>query len=290
MKHSCQEFRQQLGAWLCAPSEGRHAAQHAADGQALAWNAHLLSCTPCRRLLDDERALNELLASVPTPSLNALQRERLLARLQHDVRLEALLALADPAAPQGLADRIWAHVQAEAKVPANPLERQLDRQLAHIDAIEAPSGLAQRVWEHCQTEGEPQRVPLGSGPQSARTRGPQNSAPKGRKLAPRHWWSTGLAAAGLAAFLWFLPGTDAPGDQEARVANHEERAADPSSSNGAPDPELLAMLDTLEIMDMVDELDSEEWELLDEYDPFTVLALEGEWSEVEESNPAGESR
>lgn len=284
MNQSCEAFRQRLRTWLSAPCEGSHAAQHALDGQALAWNAHLLGCAPCRRLLEDERALNELLECVPAPRLTALQRERLMALLQHDVRLEALLALADPAAPAGLAERIWARVQAE------PEELALDDSLAHIDAIEAPAGLAQRVWERCQQETE--RVPVGAGgPQAPRARQAQAQKPARRKLAPRHWWSTGLAAAGLAAFLWFLPGTEAPADRDLRSAQTDPRGSQNPEGGEDPDPELLAMLETLEIMDMVDELDSEEWELLEDYDPFALLALGGEWVEPEDGSASeGESR
>ena len=317
MSVSCHEFRNQLSAWLRASAEGGSEDRGAAQGQALHWNDHLLSCGACRRLLEDERALNELLGALPDPRWTRRQRVRLLARLQSDARLESLLDLADLAteAPTGLVERVWAHVQSEERVEveaefADSVPAALDQHLAQIESIEAPAGLAQRVWAHCRAEGEARTPELVPPQKPTAIRGPGH--PSKRRPVLRGWIKTGLAAAGLAAWLWYLPGqqtpgSDLPGDENVHVAQESQNpgAEAPSGPNSgtpsgsqdsnlagepdrldASDEELLAMLDTLEILDMVEELDGEEWELLDEYDRLALLALEDEWWLGEDSGGA----
>jgi hypothetical protein len=42
----------------------------------------------------------------------------------------------------------------------------------------------------------------------------------------------------------------------------------------AEDAEILALLDSLEVMDLVNELDAEEWELVDQYDSYALFLVE----------------
>ena len=302
MSGSCEEFRKRLADWLRTSSEG---VDDERGLEALRWDAHRLSCPDCQRLLEDEQALNELLDSVPDPRLTPTQRSELFARLRDEARLESLLSLADPmtAPPTGLAARVWAHVQSEQELTG------LDRQLAHMDSIEAPPGLAQRVWNHCQEAGEALPPTVVTAPAAARQPKRSGAKPARRQPVLRGWLKTGLAAAGLAALLWYMPGlgdsdpiVPGPGPGNETVAHGESQPESDEGLEPAPveeagqldatDEELLAMLDTLEILDMVDELDGEEWELLDEYDQLALLVLEDELLFGDDSDPSdgGEAR
>ncbi|HPF13610.1 MAG TPA: hypothetical protein P5218_09845 [Planctomycetota bacterium] len=274
MNPECLDFRSRLSAVLADLPVAE--AGSLPDVQTLGWHAHLLSCEPCRQLLESEQALEELLATLPTPQLLEGQRALLVKQLSAEVRLESLLSLADPfgAAPQGLADRVRQHVAQQAEQV--PVDAALDSWLAQADHIEAPAGLSERVLAHCHAAEAPQAVSeravlQPAAPRLLPTRSLPPSAQQpagGRRVVLRHWFPTSLVAASLAALLWYLPGTQPP-----KTVDPEARTASNSSSDEA-DPEMLAVLDSLEVLHMVDELNSEEWELLDDYDRLGLFLMD----------------
>ena len=71
----CQDFRELLERALCEP---------AAQLQPLAWHEHLNVCPECRSLLEEEEALEHLLASLPEPRLPETLVERVLTRLREE--------------------------------------------------------------------------------------------------------------------------------------------------------------------------------------------------------------
>ncbi len=86
----------------------------------------------------------------------------------------------------------------------------------------------------------------------------------------KHWLTTGLVAASLAALLWYLPNRDkdnAPIDPNRMVDTN-------SDFESGEDAEVLALLDSLEVLDLVDELDAEEWELVDQYDSYALFLMD----------------
>ncbi|MEZ5975753.1 MAG: hypothetical protein R3F33_01530 [Planctomycetota bacterium] len=252
MNRACFEFRTRLSALLSQPGgpggDGRGTLPIAAE---LGWHSHLLGCDTCRQLLESEQALEELLTSLPRPTLTDDRRAALVARLDSNLRLEALLDRADPftVAPVGLAARIAGRIAAQA----DPL--------GHLDHIPAPAGMQQRILDACLADGAPVELPAS---ERAKSRAPRQ--------APllRHWIPTSLVAAGLAALLWYLPGQNPPGSGP--KSDGSQTVAD--AGNDPVDADLLAVLDSLEVLDLVDELEAEEWELLDTYDQLGLFLEE----------------
>ena len=142
------EFRQQLEALLGGRPDPERLT-------VLGWHEHLLSCGACREILEQEEALELLLASLPDPQLPPDLSRRLVRRLREaeseasDARggaLESLLALDEVAIPTGLADRVREGV-AEAR-RADRLDALLERALC----VEVPEDLGQRVLAGLEEE------------------------------------------------------------------------------------------------------------------------------------------
>ena len=131
----CQDFRELLGRALCEP---------AAQLQPLSWHEHLNVCPECRRLLEEEEALEYLLASLPEPRLPGALVERVLTRLRGEhvpADLDALLDLDHLDEPEGLTRRVLS-------------ELELDRLLARVPELEPPAGLSARVLAALESERE----------------------------------------------------------------------------------------------------------------------------------------
>lgn len=131
----CSEFRARLARAL-----------RRSDADApLAWHEHVLGCAACRALLAEERALELLLATFPTPRLPRDLASRVLARLARERELpesdlEQLLGLAvDVAPPSGLVSRVLAELSGERD--AERLERVLER----VPSPSIPAELAART-------------------------------------------------------------------------------------------------------------------------------------------------
>lgn len=150
MNSDCQAFRGALEAQL--------AGQPDIDGLvALGWHEHLLFCSSCRDLLEEEEALERLIASLPRVALPPELSERILARLRRADSREAALdrlldldgAIESPTviAPSegrthGLADRVLAAL-AGARESSEMSEDPLDRLLDRLEAPKVPSNLTQ---------------------------------------------------------------------------------------------------------------------------------------------------
>lgn len=228
MSTSCRDFRDLLAGRLA----GRAAPERLA---ALAWHEHLFGCGACRTLLDDEEALESLLASLPEPRLSPEQRERVLARLRRslgeelaDARLDRLLDVAGAdAAPAGLARGVVAGVARRIE------DERLDRLLAR-DVVAAPADLAQ--WTLV-------------GLRLARR------ASARRQLALRGLVALAAAAA-LAAIVWIAkPDASARVEDTPRVVRdvapvERPGARETASLDAVPD-EVLAALDVLENWDVL---------------------------------------
>ena len=79
VRKDCREFR----AALLKALEGLPVPR---ELTVLSWHQHLLSCGPCRALLEREEALEELLATLPEPKLPLLLL-RLLSPAKQQVKL-----------------------------------------------------------------------------------------------------------------------------------------------------------------------------------------------------------
>jgi hypothetical protein len=115
--------------------------------QELSWHEHLLGCGECRELLEREEALEELLATLPTPRLSPELARRVLERLREVRRglgdLDELLALdAGSEAPGGLAHRVLIALEKE-RTPT--VDERLDALLARDPAPQTPHGLSKRL-------------------------------------------------------------------------------------------------------------------------------------------------
>ncbi|MED6335448.1 MAG: hypothetical protein VYE81_08610 [Planctomycetota bacterium] len=113
----------------------------------LSWHEHLLGCGECRELLEREEALEELLATLPTPRLSPELARRVLERLREVRRglgdLDELLALvAGAEAPGGLAHRVLIALE-EERTPT--VDERLDALLARDPAPQIPHGLSERL-------------------------------------------------------------------------------------------------------------------------------------------------
>jgi len=132
----CREFRAALSRVL----EGLPMPE---ELTVLGWHEHLLSCEECRALLEREEALEELLATLPSPKLPPDLARRVLLRLRESSGgLDSLLELAGVEAPAGLAERVTAGLRAE-----RALDALLDR-----DVVTVPEGLAERMKDGAALE------------------------------------------------------------------------------------------------------------------------------------------
>ena len=161
MSTFCMEFRQQLEALLGGRPDPERLT-------VLGWHEHLLSCGDCREILEQEEALELLLASLPDPQLPPDLSRRLVRRLRQleseasDTKggaLESLLALDEVAIPAGLAGRVKAGV-AEAR-----REDRLDALLERALRVEVPEDLGQRVLAGLEGERSRDRL-ISAAPQS----------------------------------------------------------------------------------------------------------------------------
>ncbi len=142
MNHNadCHGFRRGLERAL----SGRPAP---AGLRELSWHEHLLGYGECRELLEREEALEELLATLPTPRLSPELARRVLERLREVRRglgdLDELLALdAGAEAPGGLAHRVLIALE-EERTPT--VDERLDALLARDPAPQIPHGLSERL-------------------------------------------------------------------------------------------------------------------------------------------------
>lgn len=126
----------------------------------LTWHEHVLTCGSCRELLEHEEALEQLLASLPEPSLPPDLARRVIARLRAGQEaaaagttagapagigaargdpLDELLDLDDVAVPAGLPGRVRAALEGR--------RRSLEELLDMVPDEAAPPGLAARVLQ-----------------------------------------------------------------------------------------------------------------------------------------------
>ena len=129
----CRDFRELLERALSQPS---------AKLEPLAWHEHLSVCAECRTVLEEEEALEQLLVSLPLPSLPEDLTDRVLARLRDEherTDLDSLLELDQPDEPDGLTERVLD-------------ELELDRLLARVPEPEVPAGLSGRVLAGLEPE------------------------------------------------------------------------------------------------------------------------------------------
>jgi hypothetical protein len=255
---ACRDFRARLAAALSERARPE-------DWSRLALEGHLMSCAPCRRLLDEEEALELILASWPRPVLPRDLARRVLARLAvaraqrpEGDRLDLLLEeAAAPEPPAGLAQQVLAGVEAERE--AARLDRRLDRLLERVPAPAAPRDLAERVLGRLEGERRPRAAPWAR----------RLSAPRPAYLA--------AAAAVLALLAWaWRAAREAPRAAPDLVARPE-----PDAALADPPAELLAALDVLENWELlVDEAPALDV-LLDAPEESELLMLELErWSEA----------
>jgi hypothetical protein len=280
----CTEFRARLGAALEGrPSQARGELE--VEGQPLVWHEHLFTCGACRELLAAEEALDELLASLPSPQLPVALARRVLERLAErgvlpgvdslDRRLDDALDLTlgrGSAAPAGLGRRVLAGL-AEARADQRDPEVRLDALLERLPEPELPADLTERVLAGVELERLLDRLPMPAVPTGLAERvliglqGERSSqAPEAAPiLRPR--FGRRLAAAAAVVLLLVAgrllidgrPGDTSTLDREGdgssvRVATHErEGGAQPGETGAlvAPEAELLEALDLLE-----------DWELL----------------------------
>jgi hypothetical protein len=172
---SCTDFRARLAQALVDRS-ARDAERF--DG-GLAWHEHVLTCAECRELLDSEEALEDLLASLPLPSLPPELARRVLQRLQParaEVELDrllddALLSSADGAQPPPeFARDVLARLSGARELARREAasEHALDGLLDRVPTPSAPAGLPSRMLKALAPHRErievlAQRVPVKSG-------------------------------------------------------------------------------------------------------------------------------
>ncbi len=139
LPESCVTFRELLERSLCEAATQRW---------DLSWHEHLSACAACCRLLEEEEALEFLLATLPSPELPAALAGRVLSRLREQRAgegLDALLEKDELDAPDGLSERI-------------KRDLALDRLLERDRELEAPAGLSARVTAALNGEHEESRT------------------------------------------------------------------------------------------------------------------------------------
>lgn len=254
MNPDCRDFRGRLAALLARAPDPAQLAE-------LGWQEHLLACGACRELLEQEEALEALLASLPDPQLPPELAARVIARLRGqdgqggqvgrgEQGLDDLLALDEVGVPDGLADSVRAAVR--AAVRESGAVHALDRLLELPPEPEVPVGLAARVLVALRAE----RAPAGPVPSLERARG-------GRRVLLR---SAALLLVSLAlASAWRL--TRQPMD---------DPAGGGSGELGFDDEEVIANLPLLELWDVLDELEPLELDLLTRLDLSDEACLDTE--------------
>ncbi len=305
MNPLCTDFRARLARALV-----EHTSREAEGFEgAVAWHEHVLTCGACRELLESEEALEDLLASLPLPSLPPELARRVLQRLQPtraelelDRLLDDALSANDAfAAPPRLASDMLSRLSGARELAR--LNDKLDALLERVPAPSTPPGLPQRVLQALAPHRERvERV--------ARNVAARSAAPAPRP-APRPFVSRPLLAAaavlalvGGAAWLWsrtarpvdspsevegpFVRRSGTSSDAVARVDppnapkvatrpedSHDapERRGDPIEPLGLtePDAELLAQLELLESWDLLTD-ESLDFELVG-IDEDTLLGL-----------------
>ena len=265
MNAACLAFRSGLEAKLSARPDR-------AAFSELAWHEHLLACGACRAMLEEEEALELVLATLPEPVLPARLVRRVLARLRSvrpDARaarggareLDDLLEVdRDAHVPEGLAESVLASLRAArashaphatgaetasgsaahsagATHVASDLDSLLDR-----DQVHAPDDLARRVLQRL--------APL-------RDRKGVRDVRRVRRVGSRALLA--LAASAAAAALWMgWNRSERPtlrGADETLVAVGDESGV---ANDAAPEPELLAAFDVLEEWDTLAHADLDE--------------------------------
>ena len=263
----CTDFRARLeNALLGRPDPAR--------ARELAWHEHLNGCGSCRALLAAEEALEDLLATLPEPRLEAGLAQRVLARLsaEGEATLDGLLELDRITSTQGLSERVLSGL-GEERARLDEL-RRLDALLGRVPSTSVPAGLAKRTLEGLERH----RVP----------------APKFALLRGRGVRITVAAAAVIAIVLFVWKGTGhepgAPRENGAgpvvvdtHGTNTEPRPSDPGKIDpqpaDQPDEELLAALDVLEEWDLL--LDEDLDVLLSALDPVEEELLDLAYDEEE---------
>jgi len=234
MTQGCQDFRRELEARLRGASQLTD----------LGWHEHVLWCASCRSLLEQEEALEGLLATLPEPQLPPDMVERVLARLRRarGGELDALLALDDDVnAPPDLASNVRAALQVkrgadeldalleldEVRLPDGFVRASVDglrlERLLERDLVDVPEGLAQRVLTGLRAERRAGRRPF-------------------VLLRGGAGWMRAAALVIASAGLWFVLRTEEPPVVIEQVAQVDEE----------PVPGLLAALDVLENWDALE--------------------------------------
>ena len=236
----CNEFRARLAASLVG--------RPAPPAPRVAWHEHLVACAACRALLEDEEALEAVLASLPEPALPPDLAERVLARLAGErvTTLDGLLdlnrvaATADRERLAGLAARVLSGLEAaRERERLAGAERRLDALLDRVPAPDVPDDLAERVL--AAVRPRPRLFALRGG------------------LA---WAALAAAAAVLALVAWRFTRTDGVAPLDAPPRNvaggslpAEPRAPEARGGADDVDDELLASLDVLERWDLLTDED-----------------------------------
>jgi hypothetical protein len=116
----------------------------------LVFHGHLALCPHCRKLLEEERALDLLLAEAPRPRMPEEVVARLLRRLAEEraaATLDHLLERVEsPTAPSGLSARVLRGIAATRR------EAALDALLERVPRPIAPEGLTARVLRSLAAE------------------------------------------------------------------------------------------------------------------------------------------
>lgn len=264
----CALFRERLISCLAGPPHVAEQSPASSDLKALAWHEHLTTCADCKSLLNEEEALELLLASLPEPQLPADLARRVLARLARtrrgeEVVLDRLLDLDDAAvAPAGLAARVLAGVGANTELE----EGALDRVLARDAEVEVPAGLAARVLggvrstvarEEAALDALLDRAGQVDVPAGLATRvtayvqdlEPEKTGVQLGKILQLRTWSPAFRAA--AAVLLLAIGVvqmwpDGGGSAGLASGDEADRFAE------IPDEEFLASLDALEFLELLE--------------------------------------
>jgi len=209
----CHEFRAHLARAL----EGLPVP---AELQTLSWHEHLLGCGACRELLEQEEALEVLLATLPEPKLPPELKRRLVACLTHasseevaatslasaDRGLDDLLDAAGAPVPAGLGERVRRGLRAELALDA----------LLEVDTgVEVPSDLGRRVLRGLEAE--------------------RGQRARRRFALPTYAAAAAVLLMALGVSLWSEPPAEEAQPRAVVVAEAED-----------PDPSMLAVLDLIE--------------------------------------------
>ncbi len=295
MKPDCRNFRARLAEVLRGPLLAN---QEPALG-GLSWHRHVIDCSACRELLDEEEALDELLRSLPKPHLPRALAERVLSRLDGPRRgldLDRLLDLeTTQPVPVNLARDVLARVHAE---------QSLDRLLDRVPAPSMPAGLDRRILARLELARRGEAVRPRTEPTS-----PLRAVAAERKQAAASFQfplriAAGFALASLAGWgAWrltrngFEPSpTPAPTIAEVTGPGNSTKQAQPTpgvlgldpAAIAQPDEQLLASLEMFEAWDLLASADAVDASLvtLDSIDEY--LLDFGTPSSSAENTPAAE--